>query len=266
MPLRVMKPEEENAVKIFIGMETSGEIRRRVADNGHDVISCDILPSEDGADCDISSVLNGSSPRNCHIIGDVFETLIELRSRGWWPDRAMFHPSCTYLTCSAEWAYKDPDFNRYPGIGYHQKLKPGTLFGSDRRQAREDAVADVTRIISQPIHEILIENPRGHLSARIGKPAQTLQPYQHGDDASKATCIWRIVDGQRCTKPFIPVYPEMRVTGRMVYDGNLMRKVERWSNQTDTGQSRNTPGQDRWKDRSRTLPGVAGALAKHLSR
>jgi hypothetical protein len=34
----------------------------------------------------------------------------------------------------------------------------------------------------------------------------------------------------------------------------------RWSNQTDTGQNRLSPGEDRWLERSATYPGVAAAF------
>src|SRR5262245_1633604 len=113
--------------RAFIGMETSGALRRRLTAMGHDVISCDTLPAEDGAKA------------GRHIMGDVFDTLADLRQQGWWPDGAIFHPTCTYLTISAEWAYKDPDYDRYPGVGYHQRVKEDTLVGAARRAAREDA-------------------------------------------------------------------------------------------------------------------------------
>ena len=46
-------------MRVFIGMETSGALRRRFLHLGHDVFSCDMLPAEDGGGVD-------------HIIGDVF--------------------------------------------------------------------------------------------------------------------------------------------------------------------------------------------------
>lgn len=115
-------------MKIFIGMETSGQLRRRLSALGHDVISCDILPAQDAH----INIGNGR-----HIVGDVFEVLEKLWMLGWWPDVAIFHPTCTFLTISAAWAFNDPDFIKYPGVGYHQKVKPGTLTGQARRDARE---------------------------------------------------------------------------------------------------------------------------------
>ena len=237
---------------IFIGMETSGQLRRRFAALGHDVISCDLLPSEDAS--------------NMHAVGDVFETLDRLCAFGWWPDLAIFHITCTYLTGSAEWAYKDPDFIRYPGVGYHQKLKPDTLTGAQRREAREKAMNQFRRVYHLPIKVKIIENPVGALS-RIRKPSQIVQPYQFGDDASKKTCFW-YADKQANPLPAmcLPIIPELRCDGRWVeWPRGSGKLVERWSNQTDSNQNNKTPEDDRWKDRSRTFPGLADVAAQHWS-
>lgn len=75
-------------------------------------------------------------------------------------------------------------------------------------------------------------------------------------DASKATCLWFYDEhGQPVLDMRLPVDPARRVFGRIV-DGK-----ERWSNQTDSGQNRLSPADDRWKDRSRTFPGIADAMA-----
>lgn len=177
---------------------------------------------------------------------------------GWEPDVAIFHPTCTYLTNSAAWAFKDPDYDRYPGVGYHQKVKEGTLTGAARREARQAALADVERIIALPIPFKVIENPVGAISTNIRKPSQTVQPYEFGDDASKGTCFW-YVDADGGVADF-SLYkdPALRVPGRIVGG------KERWANQTDSGQNRLSPGSDRWKDRSRTFPGIADALVNTI--
>lgn len=108
---------------VFIGMETSGQLRDRFIAQGHSVVSCDLLPADD--------------PSRHHIQGDVFEVLEFLKDLGWWPDLAIFHPDCTYLTASAAWAFNDPDYERFPGSGYHQKVAEGTLVGAARRRERE---------------------------------------------------------------------------------------------------------------------------------
>lgn len=237
---------------VFIGMETSGALRRRFRATGFTAISCDLLPAEDDGDG--------------HIVGDVFETLDDLWARGLWPDAAVFHPECTYLTNSAAWAFGDGP--------YHQKVKPGTLVGAARRHARDLALDDVRRIMALRIRVKAIENPIGAIGTRIRRPSQIVQPYQFGDDASKATCLWFVdEDGNELPDIRLPVDPAKRVRGRLVPRAKATGKtdirngntgpdfIERWSNQTDTGQNRLSPSDDRWKDRSRTYDGIADALA-----
>lgn len=226
-------------MRVFIGMETSGALRRRFKEAGHDVCSCDLLPAQDG---DIDD----------HVEGDVFQVLNNLERARWKPDLAIFHPPCTYLTSSAEWAYKDPDYDRYPRVGYHQKPKPETLTGTARRAARDDAIRLVNKIWSLRIERMVIENPIGALSRRWKLPCQIIQPYQFGDDASKATCLW--IRG-------LPLLVSThRVHGRVVYKNG--KPVERWSNQTDGGQNKLPPSEDRWKVRSDTFPGIADAMVQ----
>lgn len=52
-------------MRVLIGCETSGVMRRAFAAQGHDVWSCDLLPAEDGS--------------NRHIRGDVRDYLAD----GW---------------------------------------------------------------------------------------------------------------------------------------------------------------------------------------
>lgn len=228
-------------MRVLIGMETSGQIRNRVRAAGHEAVSCDLLPSKDG------------SPY--HHTGDVFALLRLCHANGWWPDAAVFHPECTYLTGSAAWAFGDGP--------YHQQVKPGTIVGQARRDKREEAVSLVRTITKLPIKTIVIENPVGHLSSAIGKPTQIVQPYEFGDDASKKTCLWIYQDGELLTKrQWLPIDPAKRCAGRIVvYNG---REVERWSNQTDSGQNALSPDDDRWQVRSETFSGIADAITAKL--
>lgn len=214
-------------MKILIACEFSGTVRDAFAKLGHDAWSCDLFP------CD--------PPSGKHIKGDVTPHLTD-----WW-DMMIAHPPCTYLTCSAEWAYADPDYVRYPGVGYHQKVKPGTLVGAARREARRQAVEFCRLLLNAPIPRIALENPRGHLSSAIRKPNQTIQPYDYGDDASKATCLW--------LKNLPPLKPTKIVEPRIV------NGKKRWGNQTDSGQNNLSPSDDRWALRSLTYQGIADAMA-----
>ncbi|MGO8269254.1 hypothetical protein ACC862_24130 [Rhizobium ruizarguesonis] len=239
-------------MKVFVGMETSGVIRRAFAASGCDVISCDLLPARDGAMFD-------SRFKTGHMVGDIFEMLDALAAMGWWPDIGIFHPDCTYLTASAEWAYADPDYVKYPGVGYHQKVEPGTLVGAERRAAREDAVSMVRKIWKLRIKKKAVENPVGALSSRFMKPTQVIQPNWFGDNASKKTCLW--LDNLPALVPTKPV------RGRFVRkEGWATRFVERWDNQTDTGQNNLSDTEDRWQLRADTYPGIADAMTDQWLR
>jgi len=243
----------------FIGMETSGALRRRFQALGVETYSCDLLPSEDGGEAMAYS--DDGLPLGRHLVGDVFEVLGNFWANDLWPNLAIFHPECTYLTGSAEWAYKDPDFSRYPGVGYHQRVKPGTLTGEARRAARAAALDQWRALMALKIARKVFENPVGVVGTAIRPSSQIVQPFEHGDDASKKTCLWFVdADGFPLPGMALPIDPANRIPGRIVGG------VERWANQTDSGQNRLSPGADRWKDRSRTFPGVADAMANYWSK
>lgn len=245
-------------------------LRQRFQAQGHFVISVDLLPSEDGAG------YGGWEENGGHVIGDVIEKFWLFRDfHKIRFDMAIFHPDCTYMTNSAAWAFKDPDYDRYPGVGYHQKVKDGTLVGAERREAREKALADVRWLDALPVPRKCFENPIGAITQAFpaDRLRQIVQPFQHGDDASKATVL--VLDNL----PPLEIDPAKFCEPRMVCkecgavhaayidtDSGLCRScregecLPRWSNQTDSGQNCLSPGADRWKKRSRTYPGIADAI------
>lgn len=229
-------------MKVLVACEYSGRVRDAFIEKGHEAVSCDLLPTE--------------SP-GPHYQGDVREIL----SDGW--DMLIAHPDCTYLTCSAEWAYKDGP--------YHQKVKPGTLTGAARRQAREEALAFVQTLFDAPIRKKCIENPRGVISTRIRPASQYIQPYEYGHDASKITGLWlENLPRLTPTKLIEPRYVcgcgygfeyELGKYGCPNCCGEYVAKM-RWGNQTDSGQNKLTPSDDRWRERARTYQGWADAMAQ----
>ena len=103
------------------------------------------------------------------------------------------------------------------------------------------------------IPRMCLENPvmLGYAQTMVGeKPTQTVQPYDFGEDASKATCLW--------LRDLPKLIGTKRIPGRLVnHNGKL---VERWANQTDSGQNKETPTDDpeeRRMKRSETFPGIA---------
>jgi hypothetical protein len=156
-----------------------------------------------------------------HYRGNVFDVLYQ----GW--DLMIAHPPCTYLSAS----------------GMHW-----TTRGLRDPQLTEDALAFVQTLLLAPIDRIALENPIGAISTRIRKPDQIIQPYQFGDDASKATCLW--LKNLPLLKPTSLVEPR------------LVNNKPRWANQVSSGQNRLGPSKDRWKIRSKTYPGIARAMAE----
>lgn len=218
-------------MRVFIGMETSGRSRTEFARRGHDVISCDVLPQSD---------VPGAGR---HIVGDVFATLERLHAEGWWPDFALFHPTCTFLTYSAEWAYGDGP--------YHQAVTELTLVGKARREARARAIEDCERIVGLDIERIVLENPKGAFDRR-SPGYQIVQPYMFGDDASKETHLHVVRTAPLVIPQRARWYPPRMVDG-----------LPRWGNQSDSGQNVEPPGDLRWQIRSETYPGLARAFGEN---
>ena len=155
--------------------------------------------------------------------------VLSLLNQKW--DLGIFHPPCTYLAVSGlHWNKRDPA----------------------RAAKTEEALDFVRTLMSAPIERIALENPVSCISSRIRKPDQIIQPYEFGEDASKKTCLW--------LKNLDLLTPTQMVPPRLV-DGK-----PRWSNQTDSGQNRLGPSEDRWKERSRTFVGVAKAMAEQWGR
>jgi len=97
-----------------------------------------------------------------------------------------------------------------------------------------------------------------------------IQPWQFGHDASKATCLW--LRGLPPLRPTEIIEPRWVCCGKAIPDtlgkygcpnccGDKKPKA-RWANQTDSGQNRLPPSEDRWKIRSLTYPGIAKAMAE----
>lgn len=213
--------------RVLIGYSCCPLTAQAFAAHGHDVWTCDLLPSRGWAN---------------HLQCDVWDAL-----NLWGPwDFGVFHPMCTYLTCSAAWAFKDGP--------YHQAVKPGTLVGRARRDARDAALANFRRLLELPF-PVAIENPASptFISTMLRRPDQIVHPHQFGDDAAKGTGLWLTGD--------TPV-----LTGTQDVEPRLVRGLPRWSNQTDSGQNRLGPSENRWLERSKTYPGIAAAMGDQWGR
>lgn len=141
----------------------------------------------------------------------------------WRWDLLIAHPDCTYLC----------------GSGLHwNKRRPG------RAQLTEEALDFVRYLLAANVERIALENPIGCISTRIRKPDQIIQPWHFGHPESKATCLW--------LKNLDPLVPTNILT---------LPASGRWENQTPSGQNKLGPSPTRAKDRARTYPGWAEAMA-----
>lgn len=111
----------------------------------------------------------------------------------------------------------------------------GARWFKDKQKEQAEAIEFVRTLLLCKIPKIAIENPIGVLSTHIRKPDQIIQPWQFGHGETKATCLW--------LKNLPLLKPTNVVLGRTP-------RVHFAS-----------PSPDRWKERSRTLPGIAAAMA-----
>ena len=112
----------------------------------------------------------------------------------------------------------------------------GARWFKNKQVEQAEALAFVRILLEAPINRIALENPIGVISSRICKPSQIIQPWMFGHGEVKATCLW------------LKNLPPLRPTN--IVDGRLPRVHHE------------PPSPDRWKNRSRTLTGIANAMAE----
>lgn len=150
-----------------------------------------------------------------HYQGDVRDIL----DHDW--DLMIAHPPCTHLAVSGARWFKD-------------KLPEQAL-----------ALEFVRSLLDAPIPRIALENPVSIISSRIRKPDQIIQPYEHGHEATKTTCLWL---------KNLPLLQPSNIVGKGArHVTKSGRSLPKWYNLP--------PSADRWKIRSATFPGIAAAMA-----
>jgi hypothetical protein len=172
----------------------------------------------------MSCDLKESEADGHHYKGSVFDII----DHDW--DLLIGHPPCTYLSSS----------------GMHW-----TTRGLRDPQLTEDALVFVKRLMDCKIPKKAIENPVGCISTRIRKADQYIQPHEFGHDASKKTGLW--LQG-------LPILTGTKDIAPRIVNKNG-KEYKRWDNQTDAGQNRLPPSEDRATNRSRTYKGIAEAMA-----
>lgn len=104
-----------------------------------------------------------------------------------------------------------------------------------KQQEQQEALEFVKELMEAPIPRIAIENPISIISSRIRKPDQIIHPWMFGHGETKSTCLW------------LKNLPKLEPTD--IVDGREAR-IHKMA-----------PSPDRWRERSRTYPGIADAMA-----
>lgn len=152
--------------------------------------------------------------------------VLTILNQGW--DLMVAHPPCTFLANSGvRWLYGGKGRRKDPARW--RGMREGAVFFKE--------------LLNAPIKYVAVENPiiHGYAKEIIGRePNQIFQPWMFGHGETKATCLW--------LKGLPALQPTRIVSGR----------------KTRIFYEARSP--DRWKNRSRTLPGVARAMATQWSR
>lgn len=209
-------------MKVLVACEESQAVTIELRKLGHEAYSCDII------EC------SGGHPE-WHIQGDAlpilngqccFQTMdgIEHEIDGRW-DMIIAHPPCTYLSNAGA-------RHLYPkGVLNEERLKQGL-------EAKEFFM----KIWNADCEKIAIENPVPSKIYELPPYTQYIQPWEHGHPFKKKTCLWL-----KNLPMIIPtdIVPEERRQSTKI-SGN-------WFNHG---------GKERQKNRAKTFPGIAKAIAE----
>jgi site-specific DNA-cytosine methylase len=116
----------------------------------------------------------------------------------------------------------------------------GARWWADKQTEQAEALDFVRLILGADIPHIAMENPVGIISTAIRQPDQYVHPWQFGHGETKKTGLW--------LKGLPPLQPTNIVAGRAPVCHYM------------------PPSADRWAKRSRTYPGIAGAMADQWGR
>ena len=119
----------------------------------------------------------------------------------------------------------------------HLAVSGARYFEQKRKDGRQQAAIDFfMRFANADCPQIAIENQVGIMSTVWKKPDQIIQPWQFGHGETKKTCLW--------LKGLPPLIPTEIVEGR---------EQRIW---------KMPPSEDRAKNRAKTFPGIARAMAE----
>lgn len=174
--------------------------------------------------------------------------------------RALGHDaySCDLLPSERPGKHIQADFrsvaqDTWDFVGYHYECRVMANSGVrwlDTIPGRRDELSEAAAIFNLTLRDTrpgYAENSIMHCHARAlidRKQDQVIQPWHFGEPKFKATCLW------------LRGIPVLKNTNRLIPPLKGTPEHKQWS-----AVHRASPGPDRWKERSRTLPGIAKAMA-----
>lgn len=215
-------------MKVLIACEESQAVCIEGRKLGHEVYSCDIQECSGGhpewhIQGDVIPLLNG----NC-----TFKTMdgVEHRIAGEWDMIIAFVPCTKTSNAGARHLYKGGKLNLQR---YYDGLCGKALF---------------LTVWAANCDKVIIENPTPSKVFDYPEPTQKIQPFQFGHPFTKLTLLW-----ERGVAPLVPtciVFPERTWCPSGSYSGKHNEK------------HRGMFTADRARNRSKTFPGVAKAMAQ----
>ena len=213
-------------MKVLVACEESQRVCTEFRKLGHEAYSCDIEPC------------SGGHPE-WHIQCDVIPLLNgyctfatmdgenHYINDKW--DLIIAHPPCTYLSNAGA-----------------RFLYPKGVLNEDRLKLGLEAKVFFMEIYNSDCEKIAIENPIPSKVYGLPKYTQTIQPYEFGHPYQKKTCLW--------LKGLKPLQPT-----------DVLPKEKRQSTKI-AGNWFNKGGKERQKNRAKTFPGIAKAMAEQWGK
>lgn len=230
-------------MKVLVACEESQAVCKAFRELGHEAYSCDIQECSGGRPewhilGDVLKIINPVD--DGEFVGICFSTMDEVIHvvEKW--DLIIAHPPCTYLTLAG---------NRW----FNEEKYGGKAV--ERKRFREESAEFFMQFVNADCQRIAIENPIGYMNSHYKKPTQTIHPYyfaESQDDENcerKATCLW--------LKGLPPLKYTIRFEPRIVTYKSNGKTDSRWHMET-----MKLPQKERAKERSKTYPGIARAMAE----
>jgi len=219
-------------MNVLIACEESQTVCKAFRELGHRAFSCDIQECSGGhpewhIQGDCLPLLNG----NCEFKTADTHTHTQI---GPW-DLLIAHPPCTDLAVSgARWfPEKQRDFRQQKACVFFMQM----------------ILADCIRIA--------VENPIGIMSTVYRRPDQIIQPFEFGHPVRKSTCLWLKGLPRLKSTNIVPTEEDAHgfsIGGAMRYAVDENGKAIPWNDPRTA------------KERSKTFPGIARAMAEQWGR